>query len=102
MDINYTFDLTSSFNPVNHISLSAKLNLGDRGRQKRFEQALYHYMKGLEYYSAGTEEACLMAINEWQTALKFDETFDPARQGLIAAQEIVKALYDIKSYGVLN
>src|SRR5574344_433889 len=32
MNVNYTFDLTSSANPVNHISLSAKMLLGDRGR----------------------------------------------------------------------
>ena len=35
LNFNYTLDLTSSLNPINRISISAKILLGDRGRAER-------------------------------------------------------------------
>lgn len=79
MDVNYTFDLTSSINPVNHFSLSARLNLGDRGRAETQEIIDALYTEGLEYYSKGEYTE---AIESWNKALALDKGFDPAREGI--------------------
>ncbi len=102
MSLNYTFDLTSSFNPVNHISLCAKLLLGDKGRGLKTQMAQEHYLKGLELYATGTEENVKKAVEEWKESLKYDKNFDPAKQALQVSQQIINALHDIKSYGVIN
>ncbi|MCI1208378.1 MAG: UPF0164 family protein [Treponema sp.] len=90
MNINYTLDLTSSINPINHISLSAKFNLGDRGRQKKQKQVDTIYNQGLAYYAGGDMEK---AIATWNKALQIDKRFDPAIEGIKAAEYSLK-LYD--------
>lgn len=83
MNVNYTFDLTTSLNPVNHISLSAKLDLGDRGRGKIRNEADALYAQGLIYYAQGNLQE---AFEAWQKVLDLDKSFDPAREGLKAVQ----------------
>lgn len=90
MNVNYTFDLTSSANPVNHISVSAKMLLGDRGRADIQKQVDELYREGLIYYAqSGLEKdeskaSAYMdkAIEVWQEALALDKGFDPARTGI--------------------
>ncbi len=67
MDVCYTLDLTSSANPVNHISLSAKINLSDRGRKQALIKADAAYFEGLSYYSEGKYDE---AIVKWNEAIK--------------------------------
>lgn len=67
MDVSYTLDLTSSANPVNHISLSAKIDFGDRGRKEALNKVDAAYLEGLEYYSAGSYDE---AIIKWNEAIK--------------------------------
>ncbi|QTQ16083.1 UPF0164 family protein [Treponema parvum] len=83
INVNYTFDLTTSLNPVNHISLSAKLDLGDRGRGKIRNEADALYAQGLIYYAQGNLQE---AFEAWQKVLDLDKSFDPAREGLKAVQ----------------
>ena len=64
MDIAYTFDLTSSANPVNHISLSAKLNFGDRGRSAAMAKVDEAYIEGLKLYAEGYYNEALYKWNE--------------------------------------
>ena len=94
MNVNYTFDLTSSANPVNHISLSAKMLLGDRGRAQKQKQVDDLYRQGLIYYAqSGVEkdqnvasEYMDKAVEVWQEALALDAGFDPARTGISVIQ----------------
>ncbi len=83
VNINYTLDLTTSFNPVNHISLSAKIKLGDRGRAELAAKVDALYIEGLEKYAAGDYEGALLA---WQNALKLNPGFDPAKKGILIAE----------------
>lgn len=72
MDVCYTFDLTSSSNPVNHISLSAKLKFGDRGRNNLLEKADEKYIDGIRLYAAGEYTEAILKFNE---AIKLAKTF---------------------------
>ena len=97
LSVCYTFDLTSSANPVNHISLGAKLRLGDQGRAERQKQIDALYTQGLEYYAAGNLEKAIM---QWNQALQLDKRFDPAIDGIKAARkslELYRHIADIQS-----
>lgn len=97
MNINYTFDLTSSLNPVNHISLSLKAVLGDRGRAAKQASIDKYYGEGLKYYAHGDFSK---AIDSWKKALELDKNFEPALEGLKAAQtssELYRQIHDIQS-----
>ncbi|WP_407426191.1 UPF0164 family protein [Treponema sp.] len=81
LDVTYTFDLTSSANPVNHISLSAKMKLGDRGRFAAIEQVNKYYLEGLRLYAEGYYDA---AVLKWNESIRIAQsaplnmTFEPA------------------------
>ncbi len=88
----YTFDLTSSANPVNHMSLSARLRLGDRGRAKIRELVDMYYVSGLKLYAKGNLEE---AVHQWDLALALDRHFDPALEAKEAALRFAKAKENI-------
>ena len=93
LDINYTLDLTSSLNPVNRISLCAKVPLGDNGRaetQKRIDEL---YNAGLQYFSEGAYDN---AIACWEAVLKIDKRFDPARESIKSAQAQLSLMQKIQ------
>lgn len=84
MNVNYTLDLTSSVNPMNHISVSAKLNLGDEGRQKLQDEIDKLYIEGLKLYKDGDfEEAAYV----WGKILLLDKTFTPAAEAYAVAEK---------------
>ena len=83
MNFNYSLDLTSSLNPVNRISLSAKILLGDRGRAERQKLIDELYLKGLEYYANAEWEK---AIEQWELVLKINKRYDPAILGIDSAK----------------
>lgn len=88
MDVAYTLDLTTSANPVNHISLSAKMTFGDRGRKATMAQVDQLYLEGLQFYSEGYYSE---AIIKWEEAIKKAASsplcikFEPAIQARDAA-----------------
>ncbi len=83
LNLNYTLDLTTSLAPLNRISLSAKILLGDKGRSITDAQVDEYYKMGLKYYAdAQWEDAILV----WQEALKLNKRFDPAIQGIQSAR----------------
>lgn len=102
INVNYTFDITSSLNPVNHISLSAKLSLGDRGRKAKQSLVDSHYVQGLAYYAQGTRESILKAIDEWDASLRIDKRFDPAIEAKKAAEELLSVHDAIIEYGTVR
>ncbi len=85
--LSYSLDLTTSFAPVNRISLSAKMNLGDRGRAELQETVDNLYNQGLNYYVEGqfTE-----AIIIWEQALELFPLFDPAISGIRSANQSIE------------
>ncbi len=97
MNINYTFDLTTSMNPVNHISLSAKINLGDKGRQKLRDAVDNYYREGIAYYARGNLTA---AIEQWKKALELNKYFDPAKEAIKTAErsmQLYRRIVDIQT-----
>lgn len=97
MNINYTLDMTSSRNPMNHISISAKLNLGDEGRQNRQNEIDRMYIEGLNLYKNGDfEEAAYL----FQQILLLDKNFTPAEEALAVSEkaaELQRQIIDIQS-----
>ena len=89
MNVNYTLDLTSSLNPVNHISLSAKLLLGDRGREEKQRQVDRLYNEGVACFAKRDFEK---AIEYWEEALKINRHFDPAKTGIKNARQYAQML----------
>lgn len=96
-NISYSFDLTSSLNPVNKISLAAKLTLGDSGRQKKSDTADKLYIEGIQLYAQGKFEE---AIEKWRQVLELFPRFDPAKAGIETAQgtiDLHKRIRDIQT-----
>ena len=93
----YSFDLTSSLNPVNKISLAVKMDLGDEGRQKREKEADKLYTEGMHLYAQGEFEK---AIEKWRQVLELYPRFDPAKKGIATAQNTLalhKRIRDIQT-----
>lgn len=99
MNVNYTLDLTSSLNPVNHISLSAKLELGDRGRAEKQKEIDDLYTIGLDYFAKGD---FTNAITVWKQVLDLDSRFDPAIDGIKSAQNQLNLFQRIRDSQFLD
>lgn len=87
INFNYSLDLTSSFNPVNRISLSARILLGDRGRAERQKIIDQLYLEGLEYYANSEWEK---AIEKWEEVLLINKRYDPAILGIESARSQIE------------
>lgn len=83
MNFNYTLDFTSSVNPLNKISVSSKLLLGDHGRSVIDAKVDEYYALGLKFYAMADWTG---AIAAWEEALKLNKRFDPAKLGIESAQ----------------
>lgn len=99
LNLNYTLDLTSSLAPVNRISLSAKLLLGDKGRSLIDAKVDEYYQLGLHYYADARWED---AIVVWEEALKLNRRFDPAIQGIQSARYQIEMFRKIKESLMLD
>jgi len=106
MNINYTLDLTSSFNPVNHISLSARLLLGDRGRNTIKSEVQNKYAQGVNLYAQGKREDIVAAIQKWTEARDLSKTigikYDPAIEAIKTAQNLLDVHDKINAFGTLD
>ena len=99
LNMNYTLDLTTSLAPLNRISLSAKILLGDKGRSITDAQVDEYYQIGLKYYAdAKWEDAILV----WEEALKLNKRFDPAIQGIQSARYQIEMFQMIKDSLMLD
>ena len=100
MDVAYTLDLTTSANPVNHISLSAKMTFGDRGRKASMAEVDRLYIEGLKFYAEGYYNE---AIIKWEQAIKTAASsplgikFEPAVQARDAAINFNKQKNSLES-----
>ncbi len=98
----YSLDLTTSLTPVNRISLSAKMNFGDRGRAELQDTVDALYTQGLNYYVVGEY---LQAIAIWEEAIELYPLFDPALDGIRAANQSIElrdTIQDVQSLDVMN
>ena len=100
MNVAYTLDLTSSANPINHISLSAKMRLGDRGRKASLKKVDECYLEGLKFYSEGFYNE---AIQKWNEAIYIASNsplfikFEPAIEARNAALRFNKQKAELES-----
>ncbi|AEE17162.1 protein of unknown function UPF0164 [Treponema brennaborense DSM 12168] len=99
LNVNYTLDLTSSLNPLNRISLSAKMKLGDGGRAEKQARIDEFYNEGLRSYAQGELEE---AIAAWRECLALDPRFDPAKNAISAAQESLRLILRIREIQTLD
>ena len=88
LNVNYTFDLSSSLNPVNHISLSAKFKLGDKGRSVIAEEVERLYLEGVVHYANNELDNAEQA---WEKAarlaqLGLHQRYDPALEAIASVQ----------------
>lgn len=93
MNLNYSLDLTSSFNPVNRISLSAKIKLGDKGRKAIQDKVENLYNQGINFFAKGNFSE---AIECWQETLRLNKFFDPAKTSIKIATEYQNMLDEYK------
>ena len=101
-NINYTLDLTSSANPINRISIGAKMILSDKGRSITQKNVDKFYHQGLVAYAQGNYEE---AILQWKLALDLDKYFDPAQEGIKSAKMQIlmfQKLQDIQHFDTSN
>ncbi len=100
-NVTYSLDLTSSLSPFNKISLSAKLDFGDRGRAEILSQVDALYMEGLNLYVEGQ---FVEAIAIWEEARVLFPGFDPVLDGLKAARQAIElrtTIEDVQSLDVV-
>ena len=93
LNFNYSLDLTTSTAPLNRISLSAKILLGDKGRSVIDAEVDEYYQLGLKYYADAKWEDAIMV---WEEAVKLNKRFDPAIQGIQSARRQIEMFKKIK------
>lgn len=93
INLNYTLDLTTSVAPINRISLSAQMLLGDRGRAVVQKEIDVLYNQGLVYYYSSNWEK---AIETWQKVLEIDKRYDPAIVGIQSAQAQIDMIQRVR------
>ena len=99
LDINYTLDLLTQLQPLNRISLGARIDLGDQGRKALSDKVDALYLSGLDAYSRSDFTT---AQNNWEEALKLDSRYEPAREGLNVLKKtlgIENRINDMQSLG---
>lgn len=106
MNVCYTLDLTTSMNPVNHISLAAKMNLGDRGRGKIKSGIQKKYAEGLSLFAKGGKTEIIRAIEIWKEAEALASSiginFQPATRAIETAEEILSIHTRLTDFGTLD
>lgn len=94
MNVNYTLDLTSSFSPINRVSFSVQMKLGDRGREQLQQKIDVLYNQGLVYYYSSDWEN---AIATWKKVLELDKRYDPAILGIASAQSQIDMIERVRN-----
>lgn len=90
LNMCYSLDFASSVTPLNRISISAKIQIGDRGRIALQNKVDDLYQQGLLYYvecckQEDAKEALKyleLAISTLNKVIETDSSFDPAKQAL--------------------
>lgn len=97
--VNYTLDFTTQLGAMDRFSITASLNLGDRGRAETRARIDELYTSGLEEYANGNMRK---AIDLWEKVLDLDSNFQPAREMMntakraLALQEEMEAIQQVE------
>jgi tetratricopeptide (TPR) repeat protein len=97
IDINYTLDLITEWQPLNRISLGVRFDLGDGGRQMAIKVIDELYLLGHEAYARGNIEDARFC---WEEVLRLDPKFTPARESLAMLENreaLIKRIDDLYS-----
>lgn len=94
LNFNYSLDFTSSFTPINRISMAAKIMLGDKGRKKTQTQIDELFSQGLVYYYKAEWD---LAIETWKQILKLNKNYDPALLGIKSAETQKKLIDEVQN-----
>ncbi|MDR2965553.1 MAG: UPF0164 family protein [Treponema sp.] len=95
LDINYTLDLLTQFQPLNRISLGVRINLGDKGRKQLSDKVDELYLLGVEAHARGNLADAKLC---WEEALSIDSGFTPAKEALIMMEnreDLIKRIEDL-------
>ena len=95
LDINYTLDLLTQFQPLNRISLGVRFNFGDKGRKQISDKLDELYLLGMEAYSRGNIADAKLC---WEEALNIDPRYAPAKEGLAMLEnreDLIKRIEDL-------
>jgi len=84
--INYTLDLTTYTQSVDHFSIQAQLKLGDRGRAELQAKIDEYYTSGLQAYADGRLQE---SIEYWDKVLELDPDFQPAKEMKVVAEKAI-------------
>ena len=86
LDLNYSLDLLTQFTPLNRISISARINLGDQGRLVISDRVDALYLSGLEAYRNDDRDQARYYFEE---ALRINPRFDPAKEGIALIEDSI-------------
>jgi hypothetical protein len=92
--VSYTLDLSTQFRLGNHLTIQAKLNFGDNGRQALAKKVDELYISALVAMSSSDWQK---VISLCEAALRIDPGFIPAREILKQAQNSQHLLDQIES-----
>ncbi|MDR0323451.1 MAG: UPF0164 family protein [Treponema sp.] len=79
LDLNYTLDLLTQLQPLNRLSIGARLDLGDGGRQQRANRVEELYLLGLEAFARGNFSDARIC---WEEAYRLDPKYVPVEESL--------------------
>jgi hypothetical protein len=81
--VNYTLDMTTQLSNLDRFSLAMKINLGDGGREERYQRATELYLAGIDFYAKGN---IAQSIAYCEKALEIDPDYVPARETIELAR----------------
>ncbi|MDR1180310.1 MAG: UPF0164 family protein [Spirochaetales bacterium] len=81
--VNYTMDMTTQLSNLDRFSVAMKINLGDNGREERYQMATDLYLEGVDFYARGD---IAQAISSCEKALEIDPDYSPARETINMAR----------------
>lgn len=93
INANYLLDLSSQTTALNHISLGAKISIGDRGREKEADKLEHIFLEGLKLYQ---QQKYNEAILVWKTILQKNPYFEPALNAIRTAERQIRLEQEIK------
>ena len=84
LDVNYTMDFLTQFQPLNRVSIGVRFDLGDNGRFSILERLDELYFLGLEAYTQGNYDDAKLC---WEEALRLNPRYEPAKEGLATMED---------------
>lgn len=94
LNVAYSLDLPVASEPINRISLSAKISFENKGKSLVQSEVDRLYSDGLRFYNNGEFEE---SIKVWNKALTLLPRFDPAKNAIHTAENAIKLRDNMQS-----